>query len=148
MLIRGVAGLSGRDGKMPHPLSSEVPHYADNQSVVRAHRPRRNSRRGGTLDHLSHNARSGGAARCREPGAGCAAAHVRHSSAHHVAVEVLSTSSEVEISVTDDGTGFDPTALRHGMGLENLRTRVANRSGDLDISTSPSGTTVSVRLPG
>ncbi|HEU4319631.1 MAG TPA: GAF domain-containing sensor histidine kinase [Acidimicrobiia bacterium] len=73
---------------------------------------------------------------------------LRHSSALHVSIEVTSGPGGVEISVSDDGTGFDPSALSQGMGLENLRTRVENRFGELDIETSPTGTTVSAHLPG
>jgi signal transduction histidine kinase len=52
------------------------------------------------------------------------------------------------LEVDDDGTGFDPEVSPAGMGLSNLRERVAALGGDLSIeSTGGEGTTVRLTLP-
>ena len=55
----------------------------------------------------------------------------------------------VELSVSDDGAGFDPdrAAERHGMGLDLMRERVAELGGELRVESAPGrGTTVRARL--
>jgi signal transduction histidine kinase/streptogramin lyase len=50
----------------------------------------------------------------------------RHSGAHelHLAVE-LSPEETLEITLDDDGRGFDPEAVRAGRGLSNIRSRAS-----------------------
>lgn len=72
---------------------------------------------------------------------------LRHASAEHVDVVLVVDGDRCQIKVSDDGIGFDPTAPTHGMGLENLRGRVARRDGELTINTSPEGTELVVVLP-
>ncbi len=50
-----------------------------------------------------------------------------------------------ELSVSDDGAGFDPAqaAERHGMGLDLMRERVTEVGGELRLDSTPGdGTTV------
>lgn len=72
---------------------------------------------------------------------------LRHSSAAKVNVSVRLTNTGHEIVISDDGHGFDPEQQTNGMGLENLRTRVKKMDGDIAITSSTTGTIVSVRLP-
>lgn len=72
---------------------------------------------------------------------------LRHSAAEHVEVVVAARSGSLEIVVCDDGSGFDTTAPTSGMGLENLRARVAQRNGQLTITSSAEGTRLTVSLP-
>jgi signal transduction histidine kinase len=52
------------------------------------------------------------------------------------------------LEVDDDGTGFDPEVSPAGMGLANMRDRIAALGGDLSIdSTGGEGTTVRLTLP-
>lgn len=53
------------------------------------------------------------------------------------------------LSVSDDGTGFDPAraAQRHGMGLDLMRERVAEVGGELRLESAPGeGTTVRIAV--
>ncbi|MEW9553196.1 ATP-binding protein [Nonomuraea sp. NPDC050783] len=54
----------------------------------------------------------------------------------------------VTVSVSDDGTGFDPAGVagRHGMGLALMRERVAELGGRLSIDSGEGGTIVTARL--
>ncbi len=52
------------------------------------------------------------------------------------------------MTVTDDGVGFDPSAPRHGYGLDGLTARVEDVGGLVDIASNPGeGTRIRVRVP-
>jgi signal transduction histidine kinase len=51
----------------------------------------------------------------------------KHAQARRVEVRVRATTTELVVSVEDDGVGLGPTARRSG--LENLRSRAARRNG-------------------
>ncbi|MDE3101597.1 MAG: hypothetical protein KGJ98_05110 [Chloroflexota bacterium] len=50
-------------------------------------------------------------------------------------------------SVSDEGRGFDPAAVREGFGLRSMRDRVERLGGALLIQSSSAGTTVTATLP-
>lgn len=72
-----------------------------------------------------------------------------HSSPGVVRLGITVASGECRVDIHDDGCGFDPASaskLRHG--LENMRARIAEIGGRMDLSSAPgAGTTVSIRLP-
>ena len=72
-----------------------------------------------------------------------------HSSPGIVRLKIAVESRECRVDIQDDGCGFDParaSTSRHG--LENMRTRIAEIGGRMDLSSAPgTGTTVSIRLP-
>jgi signal transduction histidine kinase len=78
-----------------------------------------------------------------------ALANVRkHSTAKATAVALAVRAGTVELSITDDGTGFDPTSSSSGFGLAGLRDRLALVHGTLALTASPGGgTTLIASLP-
>ena len=75
---------------------------------------------------------------------------VKHSSATHVTIQITEGHRLLEMSITDDGVGFDLTGESKGNGLKSLRTRTAQMRGIVDIKSNPGkGTTVRVvaRIP-
>ncbi|HYE47207.1 MAG TPA: ATP-binding protein [Caulobacter sp.] len=54
----------------------------------------------------------------------------------------------VEISLADDGAGFDPATVKGGVGLRSMRLRAERIGGRLDFASGPDGTRVSLRFPG
>ena len=72
---------------------------------------------------------------------------LRHSLADTVEVRVDTTGNECRIEVSDNGHGFDPNTPTPGMGLENLRARVRQNSGRMNIESNPDGTRLEVDLP-
>jgi signal transduction histidine kinase len=75
---------------------------------------------------------------------------VRHSQAARVTMGLHDDGSSLEISVEDDGIGFDPdVAPRPGhLGLTNLRDRTAALGGTLAIRSQPGhGTSLRIRVP-
>ena len=71
---------------------------------------------------------------------------VRHSAAGDITVRIAVTVGEAQLTITDDGRGFDVMAAeeaRRGMGLFAMRERLALIAGTLDIASTPGrGTTV------
>jgi signal transduction histidine kinase len=73
----------------------------------------------------------------------------KHSSAKAIRVDLRGGPAVLEVTVHDDGAGFDLSAARAGAGLANMRDRVESAGGTLTIETTPSrGTLVAARLPG
>jgi PAS domain S-box-containing protein len=64
---------------------------------------------------------------------------VKHSRARHVKVEITHRANVVELSISDDGIGFDPELARdsHGLGLVSMRERLRSVSGEFSIWSKP-----------
>jgi signal transduction histidine kinase len=70
----------------------------------------------------------------------------KHASATLVDVTLAHHDGALDITVRDDGTGFDP-ATAGGDGLANLAERLAALGGRLQVDTQPgAGTTLSAHL--
>jgi len=53
----------------------------------------------------------------------------------------------LRFAVTDDGRGFDPSATRHGTGLQGIADRLAAIGGSVEIISAPgAGTTIGGRV--
>jgi two-component system sensor histidine kinase UhpB len=75
---------------------------------------------------------------------------VRHAHARRVLVSVSTDARGVELTVRDDGRGFDPAEVRSlgGLGLISLEERVRLVRGNLSIKSEPDrGTELRVRVP-
>ncbi len=73
---------------------------------------------------------------------------VRHGEARKLAVSLTRQHGHVELTVRDEGTGFDPAAGHAGSGLAHIRDRVAELGGSADIDSAPGrGASVTVRVP-
>lgn len=71
----------------------------------------------------------------------------KHAGASAVRLEVVDQEGTLSATVTDDGGGFDPAAQFKGFGLAGMRERVALVGGELEITSSASGTTLAARIP-
>ena len=72
---------------------------------------------------------------------------VKHSGATRVEVRLRMVQQELELSISDDGTGFDPNLDRADhFGLSLMRERADALSGEFSVASAPgSGTTVALR---
>jgi signal transduction histidine kinase len=74
----------------------------------------------------------------------------KHSRARHVDVRLAQTPEGAELTVADDGQGFDVPASERvgdGLGLRSIRERVRQAGGTVSIlAERPKGTTVQVRI--
>lgn len=72
----------------------------------------------------------------------------KHAGPASVAVSLHYEESAVELSVRDDGPGFDPAQADGGYGLTGMRTRIEQIGGTCLISSQAgAGTTVTVQVP-
>jgi signal transduction histidine kinase len=72
---------------------------------------------------------------------------VKHAEATKAEVRVATDEDELQITVADDGHGFDPVATTGGFGLVGMRERVDLAGGSLTIGPNDPGTRVEVSLP-
>ena len=71
----------------------------------------------------------------------------RHARASQIMLSLGATATRFELRVADDGTGFDASTARRGMGTANMKARAAEIGGRLTIVGQPSGTEVVLSLP-
>ena len=72
----------------------------------------------------------------------------KHAGAREVTVGLKMNNGQLNLTVKDDGRGFDPARATPGSGLQNLRERVRQVGGSLEITTKPgAGTTVATAIP-
>ena len=76
----------------------------------------------------------------------------KHAEATRVAVEFSVDESSLRVDIADDGRGFDPAevahGLGHGFGLQTMGERAESLGGRLEVSAAPQGgTRVTVTLP-
>lgn len=74
---------------------------------------------------------------------------VRHSKANRLEVSVhpAAGSGALEITISDNGKGFDGVSNTAGKGMQNMRARAAQLGADLQWDTSEHGTIVRLDLP-
>jgi signal transduction histidine kinase len=74
---------------------------------------------------------------------------VKHAQAETATVVVAPTSGVLELTVIDQGAGFDTTAEHRGqLGLSTMRERAQAIGAELKVHSAPgTGTTVRVSLP-
>jgi signal transduction histidine kinase len=72
----------------------------------------------------------------------------KHAGASRVEVRVSDRAGDLEVTVRDDGTGFDPAIDSPGFGLIGMRERVALVHGTLAVESAPgAGTTLRASIP-
>nr|WP_145544685.1 cache domain-containing protein [Variovorax boronicumulans] len=77
--------------------------------------------------------------------------HKHAAGAHRVTLALRFDATSVRLAVHDDGQGFDVLAVqgdaRRGIGLRNMRERMAAVGGQLHLSSEPGATTIEAELP-
>ena len=72
----------------------------------------------------------------------------RHSQAKRVDLALVYNADSIQLSLSDDGKGFDINAKPHGMGLRSIRERVSSVHGTVQIQSAPGqGTRLIVQVP-
>jgi signal transduction histidine kinase len=72
----------------------------------------------------------------------------KHSMARHAELAVRARRGAIEIELSDDGVGFEPSLVREGFGLVGMRERAALLGGTLEIdSTKGAGTRLRASIP-
>ena len=72
----------------------------------------------------------------------------KHANAKRVEVVLSGGNQQVELCVSDDGSGFTFSNNKKGLGLTSMQERVRPLRGQVTIESKPNrGTVVSVRIP-
>jgi len=74
----------------------------------------------------------------------------RHSGAKSVSIQFTCSATDVEVTVTDDGCGFDAEAVAvssRRMGIHGMQERAAMLGGTVRFISQPKGTRILVQLP-
>jgi len=72
----------------------------------------------------------------------------KYAAASEATITITRSPTLLTFTVTDDGRGFEPTAVGSGGGLEGLGDRLAAIGGTFDLRTAPgAGTTISGTVP-
>jgi nitrate/nitrite-specific signal transduction histidine kinase len=76
----------------------------------------------------------------------------KHAKANHAHVQITTGDNQIEIIVSDNGKGFDPSRIENDgwphFGLQTMRERASSIGGALDISsTCGEGTRVALTVP-
>jgi len=73
---------------------------------------------------------------------------IKHAEAGQVRVELVEAAGWVNVSVVDDGTGFDTAQISPGFGLVGMQDRVGLVGGRVSVESAPgTGATVRVAVP-
>jgi len=71
---------------------------------------------------------------------------IKHAQASHINIQLMQEPQQVTLSVGDDGTGTK--TMNEGMGLKNIRERIATYNGTVNmVSTEENGTEINITLP-
>lgn len=74
---------------------------------------------------------------------------LKHAEADQVLVQITRSPFKTQVTVEDNGKGFDPSVVSdvNGSGMENIQYRVQYFNGKIDIISSPgNGTSVNIEL--
>jgi signal transduction histidine kinase len=72
----------------------------------------------------------------------------KHGDAMAVLVEATEGDSAVQLTIRDDGEGFEPGGSTEGLGLAGMRERAEILSGSLEVESAPGqGTSITATLP-
>jgi signal transduction histidine kinase len=73
---------------------------------------------------------------------------LRHAEAKRIEIVLHGAQSQIELTVTDDGKGFDTTLARQGLGIMSIGERVRLLGGSYQLRSTPhEGTQWSVHIP-
>lgn len=72
----------------------------------------------------------------------------KHSKCKRVFVTLMDHGDSLNLTVEDDGRGFDKSQDVNGIGLRNVRSRVALMGGQIDVESAlDSGTLINIEVP-
>ncbi len=78
----------------------------------------------------------------------CISNALKHAKADQVTIQVTRSAGMLNVIVEDNGIGFDQARVHEGMGLGNIRQRVAEVHGAVRFDSRPGrGTSVSIDIP-
>jgi signal transduction histidine kinase len=72
---------------------------------------------------------------------------IKHAEATEINVQISSQDNSLQITVDDNGKGFDKDAVTgDGIGLENIQSRIEYLKATVDFSSSERGTSYIIEI--
>lgn len=62
---------------------------------------------------------------------------LKYAEADSIRIHLDAKDEQAELIISDNGKGYDPTSIRHGIGISNMHSRLEPYSGSLDIISAP-----------
>lgn len=73
---------------------------------------------------------------------------IRHAQASSITISLLRSTTDINLSVKDDGIGLGPQAPKRGVGFQNIQTRLDSLGGTLTIMQPvEKGTWIDIKIP-
>ncbi len=73
---------------------------------------------------------------------------LKHAQASEVVLQVSENKNRFYITLEDNGIGFDTSTHKKGLGIENIKNRIAYLKGTFEIDSHPgNGTTINIEIP-
>lgn len=72
---------------------------------------------------------------------------IKHAHAKNIAITIKKDNTTLIISISDDGTGFDESAITKSVGMLNIKHRTRLLGGKAHWQSSLNGTIVTIQLP-
>ncbi len=71
---------------------------------------------------------------------------LKHSQASSVFIQLNADKQLLHLTVEDDGIGYDTSLVTHGLGLNNIQSRVEFLKADMDVQSDKEGTSVVINI--
>jgi len=72
---------------------------------------------------------------------------LKYANASSINIYFIKTENNLNIEITDNGTGFNLETVKLGQGLKNMKTRADNLNAIINISSDNNGTRICVEMP-
>jgi signal transduction histidine kinase len=72
---------------------------------------------------------------------------LKHSKAKSIRITLSEFDDFISLFYFDDGIGFDSSTVKLGLGISNIKERVAICHGKITINSTPGNTTFEIELP-
>lgn len=75
---------------------------------------------------------------------------IKHAQASHLDITLIRDENNISVTIEDDGIGFDQTQINRvdGIGLKNIKSRIAYLKGSVEWDTMPEkGTAITINIP-
>ncbi len=73
---------------------------------------------------------------------------LKHAKASELTIQILKNNEGLNLMAIDNGIGFNMQRVKKGMGIQNIKTRVEELHGELEIDSGKgNGTTITIQIP-
>ena len=73
---------------------------------------------------------------------------MKYAEAKKIKIDIKHQNNDIIIAIEDDGKGFDSNSVEFGNGINNMKKRITDISGEIEISSTPNkGTIVQIKFP-